>query len=308
MILKKVIIKTTSEGADIVSSILINNGCTGTTIVDKSDVIIATKNTSSATELTRFYPKSVLVVGVIEKQDPEIALENINSDLAKLKINSKGMGELSIRTEDVNSEHWSDIWQDYYKAYVVGKIKICGTWQKQNKSLFKIPVLLNPGAAFGTGQHPTTELVIMAMQKLNLKNKQVLDIGCGSGILGICALKLGASHATLLDVDDVAVDSAILNAQTNNLKNKVTVLKKDIIYKSNKTIKADVILLNINSQTNLDYAKNVNNNLVAGGTIILSGILPEYRDKIKNAYEEQGLQVVSEFTLDDWITYCMRKI
>lgn len=307
MILKKVIVKTTTEGADIVSSVLINNGCTGTTIVDKSDVVIATKDDKSASELTRFYPESVLVVGVIEHEDPKVALQSIKDVLAELKKNTKGLGALTIRTEEVNSEHWSDIWQDYYKAYIVGKIKICGTWQKQTKSLFKIPVLLNPGAAFGTGQHPTTELVIMSMQKLNLKGKIVMDVGCGSGILAICALKLGAKHAIMLDIDDVAIDSSTLNAQTNNVKDKVTVLKKDIIYKADKELKADVIFVNINSKINMDYAKNINNNLNENGTVILSGILPEYRDKIKNAYEVQGFEVCDELTLDNWITYVMRK-
>lgn len=309
MILKKVIVKTTSEGADIVSAILIENGCTGTTIVDKSDVIIATKDEEKASELTRFYPKNVLVVGVIENADPNEAISTIEQTLNYIKRNSKGLGDLTVRIEEVNSEHWSDIWQDYYKAYIVGKIKICGTWQRQSKSLFKIPLYLNPGAAFGTGQHPTTELVIMSMQKfVNLKDKNVIDVGCGSGILGLCALKLGAKHATLIDIDDVAIDSALLNAQTNNLKHKVTVLKKDIIYKENKTLKGDVLFVNINSETNYDYAKNINNNINPNGIVILSGILPEYREKIKVAYEQQGFEVQNELTLDNWITYVMRKI
>lgn len=308
MILKKVIVKTTTEGSDLISAILIENGCTGTTIVDKSDVVIATKDAANASELTRFYPESVLVVGVIESDNPSESLKNIRAQISALKASGVKLGELTLRTEEVNSEHWSDIWQDYYKAYVVGKIKICGTWQKQSRSLFKIPVYLNPGAAFGTGQHPTTELVIMAMQKLNIKNMTVLDVGCGSGILGICALKLGAKCATLIDIDDVAIESSELNAQTNNLKDKITVIKRDIIYKEDKELKGDLLLVNINSETNLDYAKNINNNINPSGLVILSGIIPEYRDKIKNAYTKVGFEVLSELTLDNWITYVMRKV
>ena len=307
MILKKVIVKTTSEGADLVSSILINFGCTGTTIVDKADVIVACKDNKSANELTRFYPESVLVVGVIENENPIESLNKIKAELKSLKENSTNLGALTVRTEDVNSEHWSDIWQDYYKAYIVGKIKICGTWQKNSRSLFKIPILLNPGAAFGTGQHPTTELVIMAMQKLNMKDKVVVDIGCGSGILGICAVKLGAKHAIMLDIDDVAIDATNLNAQTNNIKDKVTVIKKDVIYKPDNTIKGDILFVNINSKTNMDYAENVNNNLIDNGLVILSGILPEYREKIKNAYEKVGFMIVEELTMSNWITYILRK-
>lgn len=308
MIFKKVIVKTNSDGADIVSSILLDNGCNGTTIVDKSDVIIVAKDDKTATELTKYYPQNVLVVGVIEVEDANSAIEQITKELETIKKNSNKLGALTLRTEEVNSEHWTDIWQDYYKAYTIGKIKICGTWQRQSKSLFKIPVLLNPGAAFGTGQHPTTELVIMSMQRLNLKNKTIMDVGCGSGILGICAVKLGAKHAYMLDIDNVAVESAMLNAQTNNVKDKVTVLKKDIIYKKNNSLKADIIFCNINSKINYDYAANINNNINKDGVAILSGILPEYRALIKDAYTKQGFEVMSELTLDNWITYVMRKI
>ena len=171
MLLKKVIVKTTTKGTDIVSALLLNNGCQGTTIVDKSDVIVSIQDEKQANELIRFYPDDALVVGVIEDDNPTKCITNIRALLKELKSN-KELGSLTARIEEVNSEHWSDIWQDYYKAYIVGKIKICGTWQKVGPNIFKIPVYLNPGAAFGTGQHPTTELVIMAMQKLNLKKQK----------------------------------------------------------------------------------------------------------------------------------------
>lgn len=307
MILKKVIIKTNTEGSDIVSSILLNNGCNGTTIVDKNDVTMTARTPKEATELTKYYPESVLVVGVIETIDADVAIKNITNELNNLYKTSPNFGDLTFRTEEVNSEHWTDIWQDYYKAYIVGKIKICGTWQKQSKSLFKIPILLNPGAAFGTGQHPTTELVIRAMQKLNLKNKTVMDVGAGSGILGICALKLGAKFAYLIDIDDVAIDASELNSKTNNVQDKVTVIKKDIIYTEDTTLKADILLVNISNEINLDFAKNVNNHVNENGIVILSGILPEYKNKIIEAYGNKGYDIISELTLDNWITYVLRK-
>lgn len=306
MLLKKVIVKTTTKGTDIVSAILLENGCRGTTIVDKADVVISTSDEKQANELTRFYPDGALVVGVIENDNPQASITKIRELLKNLRSN-KEYGPLTARIEEVNSEHWSDIWQDYYKAYIVGKIKICGTWQKAGSSLFKIPIYLNPGAAFGTGQHPTTELVITAMQKLNLKNKTVLDVGCGSGILGICAIKLGAKHATLIDIDDVAIESSLLNAATNKIEDKVSVIKEDIIYKENTELKGDVIFVNISSMVNLDYANNVNNNINTNGILILSGILPEYRSKIKDAYTKQGFDILDEYTLDNWITFVLRK-
>ena len=308
MILKKVIVKTTSDGSDLVSSILIDNGCNGTTIVDKNDVFHATRNESLSAELTAFYPPHVLVVGIIEHDDPNASIESIKADLEILKQKNKNLGALTTRIEEVNSEHWADIWQDYYKPYTIGKIKVYGTWQRQSGSLFKIPVVLNPGVAFGTGQHPTTELVIMHMQRFNLKDKIVLDLGCGSGILGLCALKLGAQHAYLVDIDNVAIDSTTLNAKTNKLENKLTILNEDIVYNKNTNIKADFIFCNINSQIDLDYAKNINNNINNNGIVILSGIRSDYRSTIKDEYIKQGFEILNEHTLSDWFSLILRKI
>ena len=308
MILKKVIVKTTTDGADLVSSILLDNGCNGTTIVDKNDVLLATRDDCLSAELTTYYPPHVLVVGIIEQEDPATYIERIKESLEKLKAVDKKYGALTTRIEEVNSEHWADIWQDYYKPYTIGKIKIFGTWQRITNSWLKIPVFLNPGAAFGTGQHPTTELIISAMQKINLKDKTILDIGCGSGILGLCALKLGAKFAYLLDIDDVAIESAHLNSQTNKLSDNVSIIKKDIVYKKNNEIKSDVIFCNINSQIVLDYAKNINNNINENGVAILSGIRSEYKSAIKEAYEKQGFEFVSERELENWFVCIMKKV
>jgi len=307
MLLKKVIVKTTTKGTDVVSAILLENGCTGTTIVDKSDIVFTVKDKKTIDELVKFYPDEALVVGVIEDDNPTEKISAIRQLLKPLKSN-KEFGSLTLRVEIVNSEHWSDIWQDYYKAYTIGKIKIVGTWQKTIPNPFKITIYLNPGAAFGTGQHPSTELVIASMQKLNLKNKTVLDIGSGSGILGICAVKLGAKHATLIDIDDVAIDSSELNSKTNNVYDKVTVLQEDLIYGENKEIKGDLLLINISSQINLDYAKNINNNINKDGYAILSGISPEYEEKIEKAYTSQGFKVLNKLKLENWITFVLKKI
>lgn len=306
MILKKVIIQTNHVGADTISAILLMNGCTGTTIIDKADVKAITDDKTIITEVTKFYPKEVLVVGVIDSESPTKFLTRIEKAVDNLKQTMTTFGTLNIRTEDVNSEHWTDLWQDYTKAYTIGKLKIYGSWQKPSFSLFKIPVILNPGAAFGTGQHPTTELVISAMQKLNIKDKSILDIGCGSGILAICALKLGAKTATLVDIDDVAIDSSELNCKTNQLENRVTIVNKDLVYKKDSSIKADILLVNISSSINLDYAKNVLNNINPAGYIILSGILPEKKEIIKEAYKEKGFKLIEELEKDGWTALVMK--
>lgn len=298
MLLKKVIVKTTTYGTDLVSAILLSNGCSGTTIVDKFDILNYVRNEKEVAELTKFYPKEALVVGVIEDENASPYITKIRDLLKPLK-EDKRYGAVSVRIETVNSDHWADIWQDYHKPYTIGKIRIFGTWQKSSFNPFKTNIYLNPGAAFGTGQHPSTEIVIREMQKLNLKNKTIVDVGAGSGILGIVALKLGAKHAYLIDIDDISIDACHLNSKTNGVEEKVTILNTDLVYTKNTEIKGDVLFVNISSQINLDYAKNISLNTESDGYVILSGILPEYTEKTIEAYQKHGFSLINKLSLNN---------
>lgn len=309
MILTKVIVNTTSAGADLVSNILIKNGSNGTTIVDKKDVLDFMRENPKlkySNTITEFYPSQALVVGVIDPATKTETLKKIKKDLTTLAKNSPFvLGELSVRCEDVNDEHYKDIWNDYYKPFVVGKLKIYAKWQKVKNAFFKIPIILNPGPAFGTGQHPTTEACLALLQTLNLHGKTVLDIGTGTGILGIASIKLGAKSATLTDIDEVAIDSAKLNAETNNCLDKVNILKQDIVGDSNFV--ADVALVNIDSKCAINFANGLKQNLTQHGDVIISGVLKTDLDEVSKTYERNGYKIIKQLQKEDWVAFIAQK-
>ncbi len=307
MILTKVIVNTTTEASDLVANILIQNGSSGATIVDKSDVINFMHQYPALNydpNIVSCYPEQVLVVGVLAPESADSGVKSIKMDLQQLLKNSPfNVGELSVRTESVNDEHWLDIWMDYYRPFSVGKLKIYASWQTRKHDLFKLPIVLNPGPAFGTGQHPTTELTLKAMQEINLKNKILLDIGCGSGILGIAGIKLGASKAYLIDIDDVALDASNENSELNGVLDRVEILKKDLIYSPSDDIVAGCIVMNITSEVAIDYAPNIKHNLIVGGYAIVSGILPEFAEDVANKYKENGCEIIKKYEKDNWVSY-----
>ena len=308
MILTKVIVNTTSDGSDLVANILISNGSNGATIVDKKDVVSFMADNPkleySETIIT-FYPTQALVVGVVQKENQEETLKQIKKDLSALQKNSPfNVGELSIRTEDVNDEHYVDIWMDFYKPYVVGKLKIYASWQKIAKSFFKVPIIVKPGPAFGTGQHPTTECCLELLQKIPVAGKSILDIGTGTGILAICALKLGAKVACLTDIDDVAIESSNENCEINGCLNKVTILKEDVV--GNPSINADIVFLNISTEWALNYAENIKKNINKNGHLIVSGVYEYDKEKVFNHYKSCGYEIEKEMTKDGWVTFLAR--
>lgn len=310
MILTKVVISTTTECSDLVSNILIENGSEGTTIVDKNDV----KNIQNEkglwvdyieADITKYYPPSVLVVGVINQKGHKDALKNIEKQLLKLsQQTSFNCGELTYRTEKVNDEHWVDIWVDFYKPITIGKFVIYANWQKTKKHLFKKPIILDPGAAFGTGQHPTTSMCIKLLQDIDLKNKFVLDIGCGSGILGIIAVKLGASSAYLTDIDPTACENAKTNAKLNNVSDKLTIKEENLVGDTSK--KGDVVVANITSDVLITFSKNIHKNISSGGLIIISGIIDERAAEVEKVYNKAHFSTVKKLSENGWNAYLMK--
>lgn len=308
MQLTKVIVKTTSYGSDFVSDILISNGSLGTTFIDKENTkkFLSEQNQNlnkqEIEKIVQSYPDYVLVVGTVEKKSD---VDNITKDLSVLAKNATdNVGELVVRTEQISDDHWTDIWTDFFKPFTIGNIKIYSTLHKQSLDLFKTKIILKPGPAFGTGQHPTTLSCIKFLQKLNLKNKCVFDIGCGSGILGIVALKSGAKEVLFTDIDN----SAILDTNTNLKLNKLNakVLKEDII--GNPNYKTDILVCNISTEVCLSFVDKISQNLNNKAFLILSGIIDENTQIVTNAYSKKGFNMIEKVSLDGWTTILLEKV
>jgi len=152
--------------------------------------------------------------------------------------------------------------------------------------------------AFGTGEHETTSMCVELLQKYITPESVCVDVGCGSGILGISAVKLGAKFAYLTDIDAVAVESAKHNALLNGVSDKVVIDRSDLLSDSN--IKGDIMLANITADILERLAPSIPKNLKAGGTLILSGIINEKLERVIKVYEGEGLTLCEKVNKGEW--------
>ena len=181
----------------------------------------------------------------------------------------------------ITQKDWHNEWQKSCGPIKIGKrLRICPDHSKINNDKY-IQVILNPGLAFGTGSHPTTILCLEWLEASNLNKKNVLDYGCGSGILGISAIKLGAKHVTAVDIDPQAIQASKENAKKNDVEDLIHVIHGD---EENKR-EYDVIVANILAKPLIELSSYFSKKLKDNGLICVSGILAPQADEIKRAYE-----------------------
>ena len=191
--------------------------------------------------------------------------------------------------EGVEQEDWQNGWRKYYHPLEIGKrLAVVPSWQEYDTD--RVKLVLDPGLAFGTGGHETTSLCLEALDEQVRGGERVLDIGTGSGILAIAALKLGAASAEGVDIDPVAVRTAGENAALNGVQDKLTVLVGDLSDKASGTY--DIITANIVANAILSLAPAVPGLMAEGATFIASGIIDSRKDEVIAGLEKAGLAVV----------------
>ena len=195
----------------------------------------------------------------------------------------------TVETEGVEQEDWQNGWRKYYHPLEIGKrLAVVPSWQQYDTD--RVKLILDPGLAFGTGGHETTSLCMEALDERVTGGERVLDIGTGSGILAIAALKLGAAVAEGVDIDPVAVRTAGENAALNGVQDKLTVLVGDLSDKASG--KYDIITANIVANAILSLAPAVPGLMAEGATFIASGIIDSRKDEVIAGLEKAGLAVV----------------
>ena len=191
--------------------------------------------------------------------------------------------------EGVEQEDWQNGWRKYYHPMEIGsRLAVVPSWQQYDTD--RVKLILDPGLAFGTGGHETTSLCLEALDEQVRGGERVLDIGTGSGILAIAALKLGAASAEGVDIDPVAVRTAGENAALNGVQDKLTVLVGDLSDKASGTY--DIITANIVANAILSLAPAVPGLMAEGATFIASGIIDSRKDEVIAGLEKAGLSVV----------------
>ena len=194
----------------------------------------------------------------------------------------------AVETEGVEQEDWQNGWRKYYHPMDIGsRLAIVPSWQEYDTD--RVKLILDPGLAFGTGGHETTSLCLEALDQRVRGGERVLDIGTGSGILAIAALKLGAASAEGVDIDPVAVRTAGENAALNGVADKLTVLVGDLSDKASG--KYDIITANIVANAIISLAPSVPDLMAEGAAFIASGIIDSRKDEVIAALEKAGLSV-----------------
>ena len=209
--------------------------------------------------------------------------------------------KVEIFAEGMREEDWAESWKQYYKPVKLGKITVVPAWENYSPENDEVIIRMDPGMAFGTGTHETTRLVIRLMQDEIMGGERVLDMGTGSGILSICAAKLGAKSCNAYDIDPVAVKVARENVKDGGLDN-ITVGVSDLLAGVDLSGgKYDLCLANIVADIILRMLPDLNNYVKADGKIILSGIILPRADEIREAVTKYGYKILKEETENDWL-------
>ena len=215
----------------------------------------------------------------------------------------------SLQSRLIQEEDWARAWRKQYTIQHLGKrLVVCPTWLSYEPKRHEVMVRLNPGMAFGTGVHPTTRMCLQVLDDLVESGMRVADVGCGSGILSIAAVKLGASKVLALDVDSLAVKVARENVEANGVSQVVEVAEGTIRHDpTHPSPDYDLIVSNITLNPILDLAPHIVNSLRSGGLAVLSGLLREQGPTVESAFESLGASLESRATIDDWLTLIFRK-
>ena len=211
------------------------------------------------------------------------------------------------RTRTLGREDWTEQWKKGYEIRKVGRrIVIVPSWKKYRPKRNEITVTIDPGMAFGTGLHPTTRLCLIALEKYLKAGQRVLDVGTGSGILAIAAVKLGAQSVEALDIEAAAIDAAGRNAAGNSVADHTKLYLGTLKELEAKISPADLVLVNILAYTIIRMLPELKAKLRPGGLLITSGILAEFRQDVEAAMKKDGFEVVEALQEEDWVSVVAR--
>ena len=300
-------VKTTHLGSELVADVLSEFSDGGISVSDIQDVIDlenSGKNWDYADEKVYSADKTVTVKCYVKLAEKNEILPKIQAALKHLKDNSPfDIGSLEISESDVDGDLWRETWKENFKPIHIDKIVVLPEWIDYKAAKDEKVVLIGSNMAFGTGEHETTSMCVEFLQEYVGSGDTVIDVGCGSGILGISAAKLGAKKVIMTDIDECAITATEQNIKLNGVNNAEVYLKNLL---DDNTVKGDIIVANIMAEVLIAFASGLKSNLNAGGTVILSGILTDRLDKVISAYTKQGFTLLKKKIKGEWAAIALK--
>ena len=306
----EITIHTTNEASEIVESILLDYGSTGVAIEDPTTLeenLHDDFGTIVELSPTDFPDVGVIVKGYINELNfDDETFTRFKGELEQLGQNIN-IGEFfKIETTTIKDSDWENSWKDYFDILNIGeKFVIVPTWREYENEENKYVINIDPGMAFGTGGHETTSLCIKNLEKYVKPHDNIIDVGCGSGILSIAASYLTDGEIKAVDLDKLAVDVSHENFALNNLENRIAVEEASLLTKETK--KYNVIVANILAhiiELMLDDAYKL---LEDGGYYITSGIIKDKKDELLEKMLERGFKLVEETSDNEWYSFVVTK-
>ena len=308
-------IYTTHEGEELISSKLWEYTSYGVSVCDENDVlelINERRNTWDYMEdgVTDIVGTGVtLVKAYFDLDTADSKISSLIRDFSIMKEDLQGVinfGTLETAKRIVDGDDWIDVWRKHYRPMKIGNVVVCPEWVDYDCSNDDIIVKIDSNMAFGTGEHETTSMCIELLSKYVKPNSAVIDVGAGSGILGISAVLLGAKSAIMTDIDEIAVKTATKNVILNGVKDKCTVLYDDLTNSINAV--CDIVVANITADVLCGFANSLQKHVKKNTILILSGILREKAELVSNTYLALGYKIVNSLSKGEWVALALEKL
>ena len=309
-------LKTTTESEDIVSSMLMDLGIQGIEIEDKIPLTQSDKEQMFVDILPEIEADdgvAYISFDLEEDEDKEEVLANVRRELEEMRAYTN-VGECTIEESETEDVDWVNNWKQYFHQFYVDDVLIIPSWEEvKPEDEDKMIIHIDPGTAFGTGMHETTQLCIRQIRKYVTPETTILDVGCGSGILGMLALKFGAKYSVGTDLDPCAIDATYENMEVNGItKEQYEVMIGNII--DDKEVqdkvgyeKYDIVVANILADVLVPLTPVILNQLKKGGIYITSGIIDTKEETVVNAVKAAGLEVLEVTYQGEWVSVTAKK-
>ncbi len=309
-------LKTTTQAEDIVSSMLMDLGVEGVEIEDKIPLTQSDKEQMFVDILPVTEPDdgvAYLSFYMEEGAQTEEILENVRAELKDMSSYME-LGECTIEESETEDLDWVNNWKQYFHQFCVDDILIIPSWEDvKPEDENKMIIHIDPGTAFGTGMHETTQLCIRQLKKYVKNGDRILDVGCGSGILGMLALKFGAGYSVGTDLDPCAIEATHENMEVNGIRpDQYEVMIGNII--DDKEIqdtvgyeKYDIVAANILAEVLTGLTPVIVHQLKKGGIYITSGIIDDKEQTVVEAVKKAGLEVLEVTYQGEWVSVTARK-